>query len=72
MRAVKEESLSNPENNFFNVADQALSNPLLTAKLHFLFSVAKQLVPFFKYVSKRCSYGLFLGTDLFEILKEVF
>ena len=46
VRAVKEESLSNPGNNSFNVVDQALSDPLLTAMLLFFLSVANQLVPF--------------------------
>ena len=34
-RAVKDKSLSNPGKNSFDVVDQALSDPLLTAK--FLF-----------------------------------
>lgn len=39
VRAVKDKSLSNPGNNSFDVVDQALSDPLLTAKLHFFFKV---------------------------------
>ena len=46
VRAVKEESITNPGNNSFNVVDQALSDTFLTVKLHYLFSVANQLVPF--------------------------
>ena len=56
-----------------DVVDQALSDPLLTAKFHYVFNVANQLhvVPFLSTYPNRFSYGLFLGTYLFEILKNV-
>ena len=39
VRAVKDKSLSNPGNNSFDVVDQALSDPLLTAISFIFFKV---------------------------------
>ena len=71
LSAVAAGKLTKPQNKSFEVVRQACSDELLSAKLLFCVSVAKQLLPFLTRYQSDKPMVPFLCTDLFKVVKQL-
>lgn len=68
MKAVEENTCPNPGTKSFEVIQEAIKDPLMTAKMNFILSVIKEVTPFLTCYQHMVP---FLSTDLFKLLKSL-
>ena len=66
-----EKSDPNPGTKSFEVIQEAVKDPLMTAKLNFILSVSKEVTPFLTCYQPDKPMVPFLSADLFKVLKSL-
>ena len=71
IKAVEMKKFPDPKTKSFDVIKEAVHDPLTTAKMNFVLSVAKEVTPFLTKYQCDKPMVAFLATDLFILLKNL-
>ena len=71
VKAVADGKFRDPSNKSFDAVKEAVSDPLITAKLNFALSLSKQVTTFLLFYQTDKPVLPFLVDDLFTLMKGI-